>query len=67
MFYVEVDNYYKRVFDPLFAPMVAQMWSKPGASEEDVARLAYKLQTYAFPDDVVRKAEAEALKAILAD
>ncbi|MFM2381262.1 MAG: hypothetical protein RLZZ76_29 [Candidatus Parcubacteria bacterium] len=61
------EQNFQRVFDSFFAPMVAQMWSEPGASEEDVARLAYKLQTYAFPDDVVRKAESEALTAILAD
>jgi hypothetical protein len=47
--------------------MVAKLWSKKDAGDEEIARLAQKLSALAFPDDVVRKAEEEALKEILAD
>ncbi len=56
-----------RVIDSFFAPMVAKLWSKKDASDEEIARLAQKLSALSLPDDVVRKAEEEALKEILAD
>jgi hypothetical protein len=58
---------YSRTIDPMYAPMVAKLWSKPDATEEEVARIAAKLQVLAYPDDIVRKAEQEAREAILAD